>query len=96
MPILIAAAAARWGVAPESCTTGKSAVRHDASNRKLAYRDLVSRAVSTVSALATSELEPAVAAEIENALLSAVGEAFNNVANPNGLLYGLTAQDWKT
>lgn len=42
--MLVAAAAARWGVLPESCTTEKSAVSHKASNRRLPYRALVADA----------------------------------------------------
>jgi len=42
--MLIAAAAAQWGVAPASCQAGQGAVRHGATGRSLAYGRLVSAA----------------------------------------------------
>lgn len=42
--MLVAAAAARWGVAPDSCTTEKSHVIHAASNRRAAYQELLADA----------------------------------------------------
>jgi CO/xanthine dehydrogenase Mo-binding subunit len=42
--MLVGAAAARWGVAIETCTTERSHVVHRASGRKLAYRDLLADA----------------------------------------------------
>jgi CO/xanthine dehydrogenase Mo-binding subunit len=42
--MLVGAAAARWGVAPDSCTTAKSQVIHEASGRKVAYHDLLAEA----------------------------------------------------
>ncbi|MBI2213865.1 MAG: xanthine dehydrogenase family protein molybdopterin-binding subunit [Acidobacteria bacterium] len=42
--MLVAAAAQRWGVLPESCSTKASRVNHAASNRSLAYRELLADA----------------------------------------------------
>lgn len=42
--MLVGAAAARWGVATEACTTEKGQVLHRASGRKLAYRELLAEA----------------------------------------------------
>lgn len=39
--MLVAAAAARWRVAPETCRTEDGVVMHDASGRRLPYGDLV-------------------------------------------------------
>ena len=44
--ILIAAAAAEWGVAADECTTDSGAVLHGASGRKLAYEDLLEAAAT--------------------------------------------------
>jgi isoquinoline 1-oxidoreductase subunit beta len=42
--MLVAAAAAKWGVAAADCTTDKGFVRHAASNHRASYGDLVERA----------------------------------------------------
>ena len=39
--MLVAAAAARWSVPPETCSTDRAAVRHEASGRSLSYGELV-------------------------------------------------------
>ncbi len=44
--LLIAAAAARWGVAVETCATEPGFVVHGASNRRLAYGDLAQAAAA--------------------------------------------------
>ncbi len=44
--MLIAAAAEKWQVAPETCVTGASMVRHPASNRQATYGELASLAVT--------------------------------------------------
>ncbi len=44
--LLIAAAAARWGVAAEACATEPGFVIHAASNRRLAYGDLAQAAAA--------------------------------------------------
>ncbi|MBI3766658.1 MAG: xanthine dehydrogenase family protein molybdopterin-binding subunit [Ignavibacteriales bacterium] len=42
--MLIAAAAQRWGVAPESCTTQNAAVYHTSTGKTLAYNELLEEA----------------------------------------------------
>ena len=42
--MLVAAAAARWGVAPETCIAGKGAVLHAASGRRAGYGELAAAA----------------------------------------------------
>ena len=44
--MLVAAAAERWGVAPESCRTADGVVTHPPTNRSLGYGDLVTDAAS--------------------------------------------------
>ena len=47
---LVAAAAQRWGVAPDTCTTADGVVRHAASGRSTAYGELVREAASVMLA----------------------------------------------
>ena len=42
--MLVSAAAARWSVGPETCTTGGSVVAHSASGRTLRYGELAAAA----------------------------------------------------
>jgi isoquinoline 1-oxidoreductase beta subunit len=44
--MLVAAAAARWSVPPETCSTDRATVRHEASGRSLRYGELVGDAAA--------------------------------------------------
>jgi isoquinoline 1-oxidoreductase beta subunit len=57
--MLVAAAAAAWGVAESECTTRDGRVHHAASNRSLGYGDLAARAATlTAPDLRTVALKP--------------------------------------
>ena len=44
--MLVAAAAARWSVPPETCSTDRATVRHEASGRSLSYGELAGEAAA--------------------------------------------------
>src|ERR1700722_4988044 len=44
--MLVAAAAARWSVPPETCSTDRATVRHEASGRSLSYGELAGDAAA--------------------------------------------------
>jgi isoquinoline 1-oxidoreductase beta subunit len=44
--MLLAAAAARWSVPPETCSTDRATVRHEASGRSLSYGELAGEAAA--------------------------------------------------
>jgi isoquinoline 1-oxidoreductase subunit beta len=44
--LLVAAAAARWSVPPETCSTDRATVRHEASGRSLSYGELAGDAAA--------------------------------------------------
>ena len=44
--MLVTAAAKKWGVPAETCTTGKAAVRHEATGKSISYADICSEAAS--------------------------------------------------
>jgi isoquinoline 1-oxidoreductase beta subunit len=45
--MLVAAAAARWSVSPETCSTDRATVRHEASGRSLSYGELAGDAAAS-------------------------------------------------
>jgi isoquinoline 1-oxidoreductase beta subunit len=85
--MLVAAAAQRWKVAPETCRTEAGRVLHDASNRSLAYAELTTLAASLpVPAADTLKLK-------DRSAYRLLGKRITGVDNPalvtGGELFGL-------